>query len=220
MTIQPARAAALRATRLREPARRGSDADLCGPDHDGPRVLVAFASRHGATREIAAAVVRSLLRSDAGRRAGLSAVLAPVQQRPDPAGFDAVVLGSAVYAGRWLEPARRYVGVVGPELRSRPTWLFSSGLSGAPLEIPRDGDDARWIGDSIGARDHRLFLGRVERRLLTAAEWRSWRQEPAATGDFRDWEAVRTWSEEIAAQLGRAQAVPVGARASVPLAGL
>ncbi|MDK3255641.1 flavodoxin domain-containing protein [Blastococcus capsensis] len=185
--------------------------------HEGPRVLVAFASRHGATREIAAAVVRGLLRSDAGRRAGLSAVLAPVQQRPDPAGFDAVVLGSAVYAGRWLEPAWRYVGAVAPELRSRPTWLFSSGLDVGPAGTRHDVDDVRWIREAIGARDHRVFGGRLDRRLLSAAERQVW-SRPA--GDFRDWESVRSSSEGIAAHLAGPPPVPVGgARADVVLTG-
>ena len=62
----------------------------------GPRVLVAFASRHGATRELAAVVERELARS--GR--GVATVLGPVQCRPDVVGFDAVVLGSGVYGGR------------------------------------------------------------------------------------------------------------------------
>ena len=118
----------------------------------GPRVLVAFASRHGATREIAATIVRSLRDSEAGLSAGLSAVLAPVQRSPEPADFDAVVLGSAVYAGRWLEPARRYAETMAPELSDRPTWLFSSGLVGGPPGLPHDVDDARWIGDLVGAR--------------------------------------------------------------------
>ncbi|MGY1721597.1 flavodoxin domain-containing protein [Blastococcus sp. SYSU DS0533] len=174
----------------------------------GPRVLVVFASRHGSTREIAAELVRALPGSAPGRSGGLSATLAPVEMHPDPAGFDAVVLGSAVYAGRWLEPARRYVDAVAPQLRARPTWLFSSGLAGNRPWCPDGADrDARSLGELTGARGYRAFGGRLERRLLSAAERRDW---PAggATGDLRDWRAVRGWAGEIAEAVAR-QAVPL-----------
>ncbi|MCZ2859254.1 flavodoxin domain-containing protein [Blastococcus sp. VKM Ac-2987] len=175
----------------------------------GPRVLVAFASRHGSTREIAAELARCLTASAAGGGGRLSATLAPVELQPDPAGFDAVVLGSAVYEGRWLEPARRYVDAVAPELRRRPTWLFSSGLGGGRSGCTGDGDrDAGLLGDWIEARGHRVFPGRLERRLLSAAERSAWPAAGAA-GDLRDREAVRRWAEEIATAAVVRRAVPV-----------
>src|SRR4051794_11513288 len=64
----------------------------------GPGGPVVVASRHGATAEIGAALAREL----AAGAAGVSAVAVPASHRPDPTPFDAVVLGSAVYAGRWL----------------------------------------------------------------------------------------------------------------------
>ncbi|SFE94215.1 flavodoxin domain-containing protein [Blastococcus tunisiensis] len=188
---------------------RSGTAPAFGAGGGGPRVLVAFASRHGATREIAAALARWLPECQDGQRAGVSAVLAPVERGPDPAAFDAVVLGSALYAGEWLKPARRYVGAVASELRARPTWLFSSGLAGGSTALLQDGDDARWIGDSIGALAHRVFPGRVERRVLSAAEQHAWPAGPGVAGDFRDWPAVRAWAGEIATQLAARQAAPM-----------
>ncbi|WP_170182500.1 flavodoxin domain-containing protein [Blastococcus colisei] len=136
-------------------------------------------------------------------------MLAPVERGPDPAAFDAVVLGSAVYAGGWLQPACRYVGAVAPELRARPTWLFSSGITGGPTPFPQRGDDGRWIGDSIGALGHQVFPGRVERRVLSAAERHAWGAGPGMAGDFRDWPAVRAWAGEIATELAARQAAPM-----------
>lgn len=176
---------------------------------DGPRVLVAFASRHGSTREIAAELARWLSASAAGRGGRLATTLAPVELQPDPAGFDVVVLGSAVYEGRWLQPARRYVDAVAPELRRRPTWLFSSGLGSSRSEWSGNGDrDAGPLADWIGARGHRALPGRLERRLLSAAERSVW-PAAGATGDLRDWTAVRGWAEEIATDAVVRRAVPV-----------
>ena len=64
-------------------------------------VLVAAASKYGATAEIAEAIGRGL------RETGVAADVRPVEQVGDLSGYTEVVLGSAVYVGRWLEPARR-----------------------------------------------------------------------------------------------------------------
>jgi menaquinone-dependent protoporphyrinogen IX oxidase len=95
-----------------------------------PRVLVTAASRHGSTHEIADALARRLQEA-AGDR-GLTAAALHAENRPDPASFDAVVLGSAVYHGSWLEPARDLAHRHAAVLRARPLWLFSSGPIGEP----------------------------------------------------------------------------------------
>jgi menaquinone-dependent protoporphyrinogen oxidase len=176
----------------------GAGSPLGGP---APRVLVAFASRHGATRETAATLARELTR--AGRAtSGLSAVLAPVQRQPDAVDFDAVVLGSGIYSGRWLAPALDWVGRMSGQLRERPVWLFSTGLPGvAPGRTVGDG---RWVADVLGAREHRSFGGRVEYRLLSPAE-RAW--HPVELPDQRDWTDVRAWSVHIAAELAERSAL-------------
>jgi hypothetical protein len=172
-----------------------------------PRVLVTVASRHGATAEIAAEIARRLAGGDAGRAAGLVAVPVPVQQRPDPAAFDAVVLGSAVYAGRWLEPAREYAAAHAPVLRARAVWLFSSGPIGEPpfpADLPHDVEPLTGL---TGARGHGLFPGRLDKASLTLGERAMVTAMRAPVGDFRDWPAVRTWADGIAADLVSSAAV-------------
>lgn len=177
-------------------------------DARAPRVLVAFASRHGSTREIAAAIGRGVTHSAAGRAHGVSVRLAPVEQRPDPAGFDAVVLGSAVYDGRWLESAVQYALEVDAPLSARPVWLFSSGLAANPARATRVADADR-LAAALGAAGHGQFPGRLERRVLSATERAAWRGPTTAVGDFRDWAAVRAWSARIAADLALGPALPV-----------
>ena len=62
-----------------------------------PRVQVVFASRHGATAGIASRIAEVL------QAEGAEVVLADASNHPDPVGFDAHVIGSAVYMGSWLE---------------------------------------------------------------------------------------------------------------------
>jgi menaquinone-dependent protoporphyrinogen IX oxidase len=177
-----------------------------------PRVLVVAASKHGATAEIAVALARALEESDAGRAAGLTAVAQPVEHRPDPGQYEAVVLGSAVYVGRWLEPARQYAADHAVMLRQRPVWLFSSGPIGEPPFPPDEPHDADPVAQLVGAREHRVFPGRVEKHLLGFGERAMVTAMRAPTGDFRDWDAVRTWGEEIAGALTGAPAGHAPAR--------
>jgi menaquinone-dependent protoporphyrinogen oxidase len=162
------------------------------------RVLVAVASKHGATREIAEAIARSLA------DAGLVVEVENVEDVSDVASYDAVVLGSAVYMGSWLEPARRFAENHAEALTARPAWLFSSGPTGDP---PRPSPDKAVsidsIADRIHPKDHRLFAGKLDHRQLSFAEHALVLAVRAAEGDFRDWGEIATWAAEIAAALQR-----------------
>jgi menaquinone-dependent protoporphyrinogen oxidase len=166
-----------------------------------PRVLVVVASRHGATAEIAVALARSIADSEAGRAAGLSAVTMPADQRPDPAAFDAVLLGSAVYAGNWLEPAREYATRHADVLGTRPVWLFSSGPIGEPPFPPDEAYDVAPLRNVTGAKEHRTFPGRMDKDRLSFGERAMVTAMRAPIGDFRDWDAVRRWGGEIAGHI-------------------
>lgn len=169
---------------------------------DAPRLLVVVATRHGSTEEIAEAVARGAADCPAGREAGLSVVTVHARQQLSPASFDAVVLGSAVYAGRWLDPARQYAALYADQLRTRPVWLFSSGPIGEPPFPPDEPYDAPAIADLTGAREHRVFPGRLDRARLSFGERAMVTAMRAPIGEFRDWTAITSWAAEIAASVG------------------
>ena len=174
----------------------------------GLRVLVTAASRHGATQEIAEAVATRLMESPAGRAAGLTAVAVPVEQDADPGGFTAVVLGSAVYAGRWLESARTYAATHAGGLRQRPGWLFSSGPIGEPPFPPDEPHDVAALLQLTGARGHRVFPGRLEKARLGFGERAMVTAMRAPLGDFRNWTDIHAWADDIAAELVGATTAP------------
>lgn len=68
------------------------------------KVLVTAATKHGATAEIAA-MIGEVLRAEQC----LDATVVPPEEVAAIDGYDAVVLGSAVYAGHWLTPAKELV---------------------------------------------------------------------------------------------------------------
>ena len=159
------------------------------------KILVTAASKHGATREIGE-VLASVLRDD-----GHDVDSLVPERVSDIRPYDAVVIGSAVYAGRWLEPARRFAQRHHADLRQRPVWLFSSGPIGdplAPAEEPRDGAAFR---SELDARDHRVFAGRLNPDDLGWVERTITGMLKAPDGDFRDWEVIRAWGCELAVAL-------------------
>jgi menaquinone-dependent protoporphyrinogen oxidase len=93
------------------------------------KVLVSAASRHGATSEIAEEIGKAL------HERGDDEVVVDMRSAERVSSvedYDAVVLGSAVYAGHWLEPARELAERHAGALAARPVWLFSSGPVGEP----------------------------------------------------------------------------------------
>jgi menaquinone-dependent protoporphyrinogen oxidase len=162
------------------------------------RVLVTAASKHGATLEIAQAIARELEQQDA------VVEHVAIDDVSGLDGYDAVVLGSAVYMGRWLEPARELVRRHADDLAARPTWLFSSGPVGDPPRPEEDeAVDVRELVEATQAVGHRLFAGRIDRRKLGFAERAVLRAVGAKEGDYRDGDAIRDWAAEIGAELTR-----------------
>jgi menaquinone-dependent protoporphyrinogen oxidase len=162
---------------------------------------VTAASRHGSTHEIADELARALTRSGTGDERGVVAASVPAEHHPDPSAFDAVVLGSAVYAGRWLEVARDLVTAHLTVLRGRPVWLFSSGPIGPPPFPPDEPHDAGTLTAMLGPRGHRVFPGRLDPSLLSFGERAMVTAMRAPVGDFRDWADVRAWAGQIDAAL-------------------
>ena len=161
-------------------------------------VLVAAASKHGATREIADAIARELTRHD------VPAEVRDVGEVDDLDRFDAVVLGSAVYMGHWLEPARKFVERRGPHLAEKQTWLFSSGPVGELAHAPKEAEDVCDVDHLVAttnAVEHRLFSGSLDKSTLGFPERAVMRAVGAREGDYRDWGAIEAWASDIAATL-------------------
>ncbi|WP_405496524.1 flavodoxin domain-containing protein [Streptomyces sp. NBC_00096] len=159
------------------------------------RVLVAYGSKHGATAGIAEEIGRSL------RDDGFEVVVAPAQDVDDVRGYDGVVLGGSLYAGRWNNRARRCAERNGEHLRHRPVWLFSSGPvdgSAEQRDLTPVRDAARAM-ERVGAREHVTFGGSITATTPGLLARILVRQGKA--GDFRNPERIRTWARQIGAEL-------------------
>jgi len=159
-------------------------------------VLVTVGSRHGSTREIGAGIAQVL------ERGGTHTV---DQVDPDEvtslAGYDAVVLGSAIYVDRLAESVRALVLRLGGALHELPVWLFWSGPIGLPLRPHGTPDDVDQLVRQLAPRGVRMFGGRLASAELDLAERSQVGPIEAPPGDYRDFETIDRWAEEIAVAL-------------------
>jgi menaquinone-dependent protoporphyrinogen oxidase len=163
------------------------------------RVLVTAASKHGATMGIAEAIAEELTEQ------GLSAEAKLLEDVSEVGQYDAVVLGSAIYFGRWLKGAVEFAEVNFQALSERPLWLFSSG----PVEDTSGDSSSVAVASpirSLAPQGHRVFRGALDQSHLGLVERSVVRAVHGEFGDFRDWAAVRAWAGEIAVALKGQQA--------------
>jgi menaquinone-dependent protoporphyrinogen oxidase len=173
------------------------------------RVLVAYASRYGATRGIAERIAETL------RQAGQQTTLQPAGSAGSPAEYDAAVIGSAAYFFHWMKPCARYVRRYRSILAQRPVWLFSSGplgtepkdAQGRDLRVVTEPKEIPEFLEAIHPRDHRVFFGAIDSSKFGFLH-RLLNRMPAnrgkalfPEGDFRDWNEIDAWSTGIAQAL-------------------
>jgi menaquinone-dependent protoporphyrinogen oxidase len=163
-------------------------------------VLVAYATKMGATAEIAEAIGTEL------REHGHLVDVRNVAEVRSITDYDAVVLGSALYARRWRPEAVRFLRHHVEELRNRQVWLFHSG----PVGPDKDQEQAmppnvRKLAKRIGATPPVTFAGRLEPGTAKGflAHWLA-RGELAT--DSRDWKRIKEWAADIAAAISAIQA--------------
>ncbi|MBE0010873.1 flavodoxin domain-containing protein [Arthrobacter sp. AET 35A] len=173
------------------------------------KVLVAYATRHGSTAGIAERIAGRLVND------GVPAEALPVEKVRDVSPYDAVVLGSAAYMGRWLRDAGAFAKRQREALQSRQIWLFSSGPLGRDL-VDKDGKNVlvnsrpKEFGElqsQLKPKDTRVFFGAWDPSSpAVGIGERLMRLAPVSTGalpsgDFRDWDAIDAWADDIAATL-------------------
>lgn len=159
------------------------------------RALVTVASKHGATAEIGESLAQRL-----GER-GIDVEVLPPEVVGSAAGYDAVIIGSAVYAGHWMKTATEFVQRQADALRDRAVWLFSSGPLGEPPVPAGDAVEVDRLVSDVSAVGHRVFSGSLERAQLGFGERAIVGMVRAPYGDFREWEAIDAWADEIAEML-------------------
>ena len=164
------------------------------------KVLVAYASKRGATAEIARKVGEVL------RQEGLDVDVVPAKQVSNPEEYQAVIIGSAAYMGMWRKEAVNLLKNNEKLLSERAVWIFSSGPTGEgdPVELVqgwRFPKAQQPIIERIKPRDITVFHGKLDPDTMNFFEKAIIKNVKSAIGDFRDWNAITAWAKDIAKAL-------------------
>jgi menaquinone-dependent protoporphyrinogen oxidase len=160
-------------------------------------VLVTAASNHGGTDEIAARIA-----ADVAER-GIEVELKNPEELRDVSHYDAFVVGSGIYFGQWLKPAKRFIETYEGELSRRPTWLFGSGpiVGDPPRADPEETARGDALAETVHAREHKVFAGKLDESKINWCERIAVRCARAREGDYRDWQAIDEWAAAIGREL-------------------
>ena len=164
------------------------------------KTLVAYATKYGATAEIAEKIGEVL------SQAGVPTDVSPVNQVKDLDSYGAVVLGSAVYIFRWRKEASRFLKVNARKLAERPLWIFSSGPTGKgdPVELTNGWRFPKGLQprlDNIKPREVVVFHGAIDPGKMKGMEKWMIDKVGADMEDSRDWDAITSWAKAIASVL-------------------
>lgn len=158
------------------------------------RVLIAFATYAGSTQEVAVEIGKVL-----GER-GYAVDVIPVVENPPVDDYQFVLIGSAVHGSRWLSEAIDFVEANQAVLSRVPVALFSVCLSG----LAKDETAVTSARDTVFGPLRAfvtpvaevLFAGKVDRRGV-ALGLPGWLARFFPTLDFRNWDKIRGWAQEL-----------------------
>ena len=175
-------------------------------------VVVAFASRHGATRGVAERIATRL------REGGLVVRVAAVGDVQELWPASAVVLGSPVYDGRWPPEFDAFIERHMESLAASRTWLFSVGTFGDRRRVIgrlmlREPRGIAQVLEAIRPNDYRVFAGVILRHQWPLPARLLFHVFGGRFGDNRDWAGIDAWAQTILGALApitpRAQPVEV-----------
>ena len=163
-------------------------------------ILITYASRYGSTAEIAERIGAVISRN------GLNARVAEVREVYDLKEYTAVVIGSAVYVGRWRKDAIRFMKVHEKDLSEKDVWIFSTGPTGTgdPVKLLEGWKMPKALEpvvSRIRPKDITVFHGAVDPEKLSGLHRFMVKKVEAPVGDFRDWEAIEAWAGIISDSL-------------------
>jgi menaquinone-dependent protoporphyrinogen oxidase len=165
-------------------------------------VLVVYGTKTGCTAGIAQQIGATLAES------GVTVQVKPVEEGPDAAAYDAVIVGSGVRAGNWHGAVKEWVAANAGALKARPTAFFTACLTMA--QAPDKADEVRAYTDALIAEtgvepvDIGLFAGMNEPKRFSLPERLIMKMMKAPEGDFRDMDAVAEWARTMVERLALA----------------
>ena len=157
-------------------------------------ILVTYATRAGSTVEVAAAIGKTL----AAR--GFKVDVKPVEEKPSPVGYQAVLVGSAIRMGNWLPEAVEFVKDNQTALNRMQVALFTVHM------LNRGDDEESRTNRMAYLKDVRpllkpveevFFAGRFDLSRLSFLDRMLSKAVKAVDEDCRDWDRIHGWAQTV-----------------------
>ena len=163
------------------------------------KILVAYATKAGSTAEVAAEIGRVV-----ESKSGCKVDVHPVGKLKEVSGYDTVIIGSAIRAGKWLPEATKFVEKQRDALSQVPVAFFT-----VCLTLSEDTEENRRevaayldpVREVLQPVDVGLFAGVMDYSKLSFLLRLMMKKMKSPEGDFRDWEAIRAWAGQVRARL-------------------
>jgi len=162
-------------------------------------ILIAYASKYGATQEVAERIAKGL------QKAGAPVEVKPVAQIGYVGKAKAVIVGIALYQGGWIPEATAFVRKNATALSNIPTWLFSVGPLSTDVKDEEQPVELAEFRDKLGLKHHVVFHGKLDHSKLDRSDRMTMKSAGAPEGDFRDWEAIDAWADQIGKSIAKAR---------------
>jgi menaquinone-dependent protoporphyrinogen oxidase len=166
-----------------------------GGDAVNKKVLVAYATRAGSTGEVARVISERLCAR------GFDAEVKPIAAVQDVAGYDALVLGSAVRYGGWLPEMTKFIETQRAALAALPVAIFTmhmQALDDSPASGEKRAGYTQAVRQLISPREQAYFAGKLDSATLSFFERMAVKLVKSPIGDQRDWERIRSWADGLA----------------------
>ncbi len=164
------------------------------------KVLIVYGTKTGCTKGVAEEIGKTMT------ALGATADVVAAVDEVDVAGYDAFVVGSGVRAGSWHGSVKKWVAENAETLKSVPTAFFTTCLTMGtePEKAPEVRSYTDKLIEDTGVRpvDIGLFAGMNDPSAFNLPERLVLKAIKAPQGDFRDYEAVAAWSQEVTGKLG------------------
>lgn len=170
------------------------------------KILIAYASAHGSTAEVAHAIGRVFLE----RGAGVS--VEPVKGLREIGSYDAVILGSAIHGGNCLPEMVSFLRSSTEVLADTPLYFWINCIRvleryGEQHALQHYIDNT--LLESYNLRGKAVFAGKLDlanvdwnERWTLAARYDGSTWPSNLNSDFRDWDSIRRWANQIADEIG------------------
>jgi menaquinone-dependent protoporphyrinogen oxidase len=160
------------------------------------RVLVAYASKYGSTGGVADAIGKELC---SGK---VSADVTQIKNAGAIASYQGVVIGSAIYMGKWMSEAVDFVKKNKDTLRQVPVAYFLVCMTLSQPTEKKRAEAMSYMDPILKAVPEikpvgvGVFAGALDYSKLSWLNQKILKSKGTPEGDYRDWNAIRAWARE------------------------